>query len=290
MRSRQLRQSSICQFSTSTWKLTEDIVRYKNYGIESIGVWRRKLEACGLEQAVDLLFDSKLNVSSLHWSGGFTGADSTRDEAIEDTYDAIRLAARINAGTLLVHPGASNGHIFNHIHRVVRDSYEQTLTFAEDYGVSISIEPILDHPYSPWTIYQSLDQYLELLDEFPNLGICLDLYHVGLFDEAFDRLAEYADRIKLVQLADRTMESLTRSQAFTNRRYQYRLPLGQGDIAIESWLERLQSFGYRGPYEVEIHGIGGPRESHFRTLDDASAFFANQFSVAKPGSKIRLDA
>lgn len=273
MRSCQLRQLSICQFSTCSWSFSEDLARFKTYGYQSVGIWRRKLEDFGIERAIDHLFESKLNVTSLHWAGGFTGEELSLAAAIQETHDAIRLAARINADCLLVHPGSFNGHIFKHINGVVRDSLAKIIPVAQDYGVQLVIEPILDQKNSPWTIYETLDRTLDLLDAFPSLGINLDLYHVGLSDAAFDRLEEYVDRIKLVQLADRMYESLERGQKSSNRRFSYRLPLGHGDIQLEDWITRLSQLGYRGAYELEVHGVAMLDRGHFGLVDETSDFF-----------------
>lgn len=273
MRSRQLRQNSICQFSTCSWSFCEDVTRYKKNGFDSIGVWRRKVEDFGFEKAIDVLYESKLSVSSLHWAGGFTGAEQSREQALDDTYQAIRLAARINANCLLVHSGGMNGHIFPHINKVVREAYAEVMCMANDYSVDIAIEPMLGQPHSPWTIYRSIDELLSLLDQFPKMKVCLDLYQVGLHDEAFDRLEEYVDRVKVVQLSDRTFESWNRGQQFRNRRFSYRLPLGEGDVAIDHWVERLLDLGYEGPFELEVHGQMTRPTGHRRLLQRTKNYF-----------------
>ena len=147
------------------------------------------------------------------------------------------------------------------------------LSVANDFGVVLAIEPIIDQPHSPWTIYRTLDQYLELLNRFPSLRVNFDLYHLGLYEEVFERLDEFVERIQLVQLSDRTIDSVRRSQKKSNRRYSYRVPLGAGDVAIESWINRLQELGYSGMYEVEIHGLGVPRD-HFELIDSTAAYLS----------------
>ena len=97
MRSRQLRQLSICQFSTNSWSLAEDLARYQTYGFQSVGIWERKLREMDLEKAVDAVFESRLNVSSMHWAGGFTGEDGRLEETVEQSVQTIRLAARIGS-------------------------------------------------------------------------------------------------------------------------------------------------------------------------------------------------
>lgn len=274
MRSRQLRQTSICQFSTSSWSLLQDLARYQTYGFHSIGVWERKVREAGVDAAVDALFDSRMNISSMHWAGGFTGDDGRLKDTVENSVQTIRLASRIGAPCVLIHSGSQNGHIFNHVNKLVRSKLGEMVAVANDYGVTLALEPIIDQPHSPWTIYRTLDQYLELLDQVPELKINFDLYHLGLYEEVYERLEEFVGRIQLVQLADRTLGSIGRSQIKTNRRYSYRVPLGEGDVAIESWITRLNELGYNGRYEVEMHGLGVTSD-HFELMDHVTEYLTS---------------
>ena len=229
---------------------------YRNFGFESIGLWRQKLEDHGVSDAVDLIHESSLAVSSLHFAGGFTGDGCTLADSIEDTLNAIDLAAQLNANCLLIHPGSLNNHLKSHISKVFQSVLDQILPYAESRDVQLVVEPVLDQPYSNFTFYQTIDETIDLLNANPTLGVALDLYHVGMDAIAFDCLPEYADRIKLVQLADRTRESLSVQKRCGNERKSFRLPLGEGDVQIESWLNRLNELGYRGPFELELFGAG----------------------------------
>jgi len=191
MRSRQLRQISACQFSSRSWSLEEDLMGYRNLGFESIGVWRQKIEDYGVSEAVDLIHESSLSVSSLHFAGGFTGDGCTIEDSIEDTLDAIDLAARLNANCLLIHPGALNGHLKTHISKVFQSVLERILRYADCRDVQLVVEPVLDQPYSQFTFHQTIDETIDLLNANPSLGVALDLYHVGMDAIAFDRLSSW---------------------------------------------------------------------------------------------------
>lgn len=280
MRFSHLRNISMCQFSTHSWSLSEDIARYQNFGFNSIGIWRRKIEDAEADTAIEEVINSKLAVSSVHWAGGFTGAEGATADALQDTFEAIQLADQLDAKCVLIHSGGLNGHIFNHADKIVSQAIAIASSYAEDCGVRLAIEPIVSHPFSPWTIYQNFEQYLDLLERFPMLGINLDLYHIGFIDEAFCRLDEYIDRVCLVQLADRTFPSFTRSQQKSNKNRSYRIPLGKGDIDIDRWLTRLHQLGYNGPYEIEIHGIGINTNDHYQLADNAADYLTTSSSIA----------
>ena len=96
-----MHQLSVSEFSTYRWTFFQDVIKYSNTGYSSIGVWRTKVEDYGQAEAVDLIHEMKLNVSSVNWAGGFTGSDGRSFvEAIDDAVDAIRLTSSLQASCL----------------------------------------------------------------------------------------------------------------------------------------------------------------------------------------------
>ena len=198
-----MRQISVSQFTTYHWTFEEDLLRYQTLGYDSIGIWRRKIDDFGHRNAIDMLYDSSLTVSSLNWAGGFTGSDGrSYIDAIDDAVDAISLASKLNAETLIVHPGARNNHTNTHAFRLLESALTQLTPVAEDYGVKLSIELIPGFVESPWTFVHSFSQIDQLLNSFASeqLGLVLDLYHAGLNQPTLDRLEQFADRINLCLL------------------------------------------------------------------------------------------
>ena len=278
---------SCCQLSTSKWTLNEDLIRYNTHGFDSLGIWRSKIQDIGIDQAIDLIHESPMSVSSVHWIGGFTGSDGQRlIDSMNDAVDGIRLASRLSAGCLIVHPGARNGHTMSHAHRLLSQATEKLLPIAEDYGVTLAIEPILWDRKSEWSFLKSLDANLKFISQFEhsNLKLVLDLFHVGLNSEVFERLHQFVDQIALVQLADR-FSTGTSNGAIPWYATQRQM-LGMGDVNIPRWINRLESLGYKGQYEVEVHGCS---TDYFDMLD-RSALFTDQIRIqpsqpAQPNSK-----
>ena len=120
---------------------------------------------------------------------------------------------------------------------------------AEDYGVRLAIEPCLGYRQSPFDFFRSWQQQVEAIREFPpeQLGLVIDLYHVGDQQELIGLLKNFLPRIALVQLAD-----------FQTRpaREENRCLLGQGKVPLASWLDQLARVDYQGFVELELHGHG----------------------------------
>ena len=268
MQTGNMRRISVCQISSFRWSFLEDVARYSNEGFNSIGIWRRKVEDFGVAAAIDLLYEMKMSVSSVHWAGGFTGDGQSFADGIEDAIKAIQLASRVNAGCLIVHPGSRNGHTTSHAFRLFESAIKTLIPIATDYGVKLALEPMPGQRCSPWTFIEDLEDTLGILERHSQrqLGMVLDLHHVGFDSQVFERLEQFVDRIQLVQLADRV---LTAPQP-------NRLPLGAGQLPFDSWLSRLQDLGYSGQYELEVHGRAIEGMDYFSLLKSTSDYFETQ--------------
>ena len=268
-----MRQISVSQFTTYHWTFEEDLLRYQTLGYDSIGIWRRKIDDFGHRNAIDMLYDSSLTVSSLNWAGGFTGSDGrSYIDAIDDAVDAISLASKLNAETLIVHPGARNNHTNTHAFRLLESALAQLTPVAEDYGVKLSIELIPGFVESPWTFVHSFSQIDQLLNSFASeqLGLVLDLYHAGLKQPTLDRLEQFADRINLVQLSDRIDSAIVEEN---------RLLPGQGSVDLAAWITKLDALDYTGPIELEVHGVGVEGIDYFERLDLSYDYLRHQLPV-----------
>ena len=141
-----LARLSINEMTTFRWPFEQDVAAYAAAGIGAIGVWRQKLSDFGEEEGIDLLRGSGLRVSNLLWAGGFTGSDGrTYKDSLEDAVDAIRLAAVMQAGCLVVYSGGRNGHTYNHCRRLVRAALTELVPLARDLDVVLAVEPMHAH-------------------------------------------------------------------------------------------------------------------------------------------------
>lgn len=241
-------QLSMNETTTFRWSFEEDVANYAAAGIPAMGVWRQKLSDCGESKALELLTSQAMKVSHLLWAGGFTGSDGRSfRQSMEDALEAIRTAATLHAGTLVVYSGARAGHTYNHARRLIKDAMRELVPVAAESGVVLAIEPMHPGCAAEFTFLTSIDDVLELLEivDSPHVQFVFDTYHLGHTEGILKRIPQVASRIAIVQLGDACLPP---------RGEQNRCRLGEGTIPLVEIVDALTAAGYDGYYDVELLG------------------------------------
>lgn len=259
---------SVNEATTFRWSFEEDVAHYMEAGIPAIGVWRQKLSDCGEEKAADLLQESGLRVSHLFWAGGFTGSDGrTFRTSIEDAVEALRTAASLGAGSLIVYSGARSGHTHNHARRLFKEALRELAPIAAELGVGLAVEPMHAGCAAEFTFLTSLDDVVTLLDAVASehVKIALDTYHLGWDPDLAKRISEIVPRLALVQLGD--ARAVPKGE-------QNRCRLGDGVIPLQGIVDALVASGYNGFYDVELYGEEFENADYGSLLRHAQEAFA----------------
>ena len=240
---------SMSQVTTYRWSFEDDVLRYAEAGFAAIGVWRRKLADYGLDRAVELLHEANMDVTHLTWAGGFTGSDGrSLDEAITDAKHALRQAAELRAGCLVLYTGGRNNHTFRHAGRLLRMALDELILTADREGVVLALEPMHPACAANWTFLTDVESAVNLVRSYesPWLKLTLDTYHFGHDRSLLANLREVVPHLALVQLADRR-----RSHRIDNER----CLLGNGDVPLGSIIDGLTEAGYDGDFDIELQGL-----------------------------------
>jgi sugar phosphate isomerase/epimerase len=239
---------SMNEMTTFRWSFEEDVAHYAAAGYAAMGVWRQKLSDYGEDKGIELLAARQMAVSNLLWAGGFTGSDGRSfRESIDDALEAIRLASHMRAACLVVYSGARAGHTHSHARRLLRDAFREIVPMADDYDVTLAIEPMHVGCAAEWTFLTSLDDALALIDaaESPRVKLAFDTYHLGLEPGIVERIPSLAPRIAVVHLGD----SKQLPDGESNR-----CRLGEGTIPLAQIVDALEGAAYDGFYDVELMG------------------------------------
>jgi sugar phosphate isomerase/epimerase len=259
---------SINEMTTYRWSFEEDMTELRAAAIPAVGVWRQKVADLGEDRAVELLAQSGLAVSNLLWAGGFTGSDGhTYAESVQDATDAIRLAARLKAGCLVVYSGGRNSHTHNHARRLFASALAELLPLAMELDVTLAVEPMHSACASDWTFLTTLDETVLLLEalDHPRLKLAFDTYHLGHDPAVLDEIARVARHVAIVHLGDSQKPPSSE---------QSRQRLGAGILPLRQIVGALQQAGYDGDYDVELIGEEIERTCYRELLRDCRRAFA----------------
>ncbi len=253
-------RTTLNQLTTLRWSLKKSLEKYAEAKLPAIGVSWRKLREAGLQRGVRRIQKSGMQVSSLGWVGGFTGANQhDYHESIRECRNAIKVAAQINAASLTVLSGPDGGHIRSNAMRCVSDALKEIGDLALVHGVTLAFQPMHVTYKKNWSFIHTLDDTLKLLDEVnrSSVKLALGTYHLWQEENLLQRIPTLVPRIASVQLSD-----WHRNPKDDNDRC---IP-GQGLIPINAIVEMLEKSGYAGWYEFEIWSRELWQKSHNSTL------------------------
>jgi len=260
---------SMNQMTTYRWSLAQDVENYQEAGYSAIGVWRNKFIDENEDQAIDLISRSGLSVTNVSWAGGFTGSDGRpQAESIDDAADAIRFAASIMAGCLVIYSGGRNNHIFSHAGRLLRLALDELLPMAEMWEVPLAIEPMHPACATDWTFLTSIESAVELVEQYdhPMLKIAYDTYHFPLGRRRGSVLSTLAPNLGIVFLGDRLQPPSMDQE---------RCPLGHGRLPLIEIVSTLQDAGYNGAYDVKLLGPDIESFDYWTLLEQSQIAFGN---------------
>ena len=231
------------------WGLREAVEGYARSSIRGIGVWRDKLEQCGVSDARKILGDHGMTVTGLHRGGMFPATDAHgRRAAIDHSRRAVDLAVEIGARCLaLIVGGLVDGSKdIQGAREQVRDGIGELLPHARAASIPLAIEP--QHPMlaPDRACINTLKHANDLCDEFgEGLGVVVDVYHVW-WDRDLESQINRAGgkRILIFQLSDWLVP--------TRHVMLDRGMMGDGVIDLAQIRQWVRASGYDGFDEIEI--------------------------------------
>jgi sugar phosphate isomerase/epimerase len=237
---------SLSEISTVGASFEDDLRAYAAAGFDGIGLWEMKLgdDDDGLES----LRSSGLRatncvplVPSILPNTVIEGPEDV-EERIGSLCASMHRFARYEPDCVLCLTGPAGGRDEGEARGLVIDGLRRLAAAADSAGVRLGLEPIHASQRDDLTLVTTIPETLGLLDEagLPDVGIMVDLWHVGDTPEIERHLAEHVDRIAGVHVAEH----------FGDGRSDRALPGGR----CAELLRVLHDAGWRGAWDVEIFG------------------------------------
>ena len=157
---------------------------------------------------------------------------------------------RIDAPTGALRPdcvlcltGPAGGRDYAEARRLVIDGLRRIAAAAADAGVRLGLEPIHVSQRDQLTLIMMIPEARELLDEagLPNVGVMVDLWHVGDTPDVERHLIENVARITGVHAAELVPRCSRRPRLYRAGR-------------CAELMRVLRDAGWRGPLDVEVFG------------------------------------
>ena len=236
---------SLSQISTVAAPLEDDLRAYAAAGFDGIGIWETKLgdgddgpaavRASGLRvtNCVPLVPSILPN----------TVIEGPEDVAVrvDALCASLHRLAPLRPACVLCLTGPAGGRGEQEARQLVIDGLRRIAAAADSAGVQLGLEPIHASQRDDLTLVTTIPETLELLAEagLPDVGLMIDLWHVGDAPDVERHLAESVDRITGVHVAERLAGRDDRG-----------LP---GERCAEL-MRVLRDAGWRGAWDVEIFG------------------------------------
>jgi sugar phosphate isomerase/epimerase len=238
---------SLNQTTTANWSAAQAVEGCVRHGIQSIALWRHKIQETGLDTCVRLVKDAGLRVSSVCRGGMFpatTGQE--RSKNIEDNFRAADEAAALGADSLVLVVGGCTGINLEDARAMVADGIAALAPYARERGVRIGLEPLHPMYAADRSVLNTIDQALTLASRYDanEVGVILDTFHIWWDPRVAELIAQAAGRIYGFHVSD-----------WLNPLPDVLLGRGlMGDGVVDNRKLRLlvEQAGYNGPIEVEI--------------------------------------
>jgi len=243
---------SLNRWTFRTTRVQEFLEATVSRGIGAVGLWRQDVEEVGLDALRRRVDDAGLRVSSL-CRGGFLTASGEADRAaaLADNRRAIDETAALGAPTLVMVVGGvdrADKDIVGARARVT-EAIAELAPYAEQRGVSLSLEPM--HPMfaADRAVLTTIDQALDIAEASGSsaVGVVVDTYHVW-WDPYLERAIQRAaasDRLLAYQVCDWNLPLA--AEPLHSRGY-----MGDGFIDFPAITRMIAAAGYTGDIEVEI--------------------------------------
>jgi sugar phosphate isomerase/epimerase len=268
----------LCAVNTATLgfqaPIAETIDAIAKAGFGGIAPWRREVEGQDVKAIAKHIRDAGLKVTGYCRSTYLTANTQAEFLAgIADNYKALDDAATLGADSFMIVTGTlpQGSKDISAARAQVAEGLAMLCEYAQPRGVKIALEPL--HPV--YAVDRScinlLSQALDLCDaiDAPNLGVCIDAYHVW-WDPHLARDIARAAKSKRI-LGYHVSDWLSPTTDVLNDRGM----MGDGVIDLKSIRGMVEDAGYTGLIEAEIFSSANwwkkPIEETLRVLKERFA-------------------
>jgi sugar phosphate isomerase/epimerase len=242
---------SVSEMCTYPWSFDDELNLWQELGVRQVGVVLAKLDAYGLDRAVNALHDRSMTATTI-----ITGRFDLR---APDTWDGTRTRidyavdlASVIGGCVYFTSGRRDGRSFDELTASLADAVAPCLAHAASKGVRLAIKPTLRTDVSyVHTLRDGLD-----VAQQAGIGVVADLGNCWIERDYENAVRRGGPRIAAVQFTDAVYGTSS------ERPLGSRAVPGDGELPIAGFLQAALECGYTGAFELEMVGPKIEAEGH----------------------------
>ena len=174
--------------------------------------------------------------------------EKSRLNSINQIKESIDLANKINAESVVVHPGLAtflaNKYFLDKVYKFANESIKELGDYGNDLGVMVTIENM---PTFEAMIYYNMEDLHETLTSY-DMYMTLDIGHAN--HAGYPAEAMYFDSIKHIHIHDNFGDE------------DDHLALGEGSIDLKCIVNTLEKNSYDGIYIIEVNDFDSIEKSY----------------------------
>ncbi len=233
--------SAICTFD---WSLEDDLAFYAGHGIANVGISLVKLARHGWVDGAARVRDAGLRVTNLIGLGPFHLAHPEQwEQQRERLLHALEAGETVGAECLVVTTGPAGPLSWEEAADALEEALGPVLAVASAKAIPFALEhtnPLRVDVGFVHTLRDVVDLARRL-----DIGVCMEINACWAERGLGETIAAGMDRIRLVQVSDYAIGTLTTPN---------RLVPGDGDIPLSRIAGQVLDAGYAGCFDLELIG------------------------------------
>lgn len=234
---------SVSQMCTYPWSFAEDLALWADLGLRRAGLLVNKIDEYGHDAAVSALKQRSMTATTLITSNFDLAAPGGWDATRERINGLVDLAAQVG-GCPYFTPGPRDGRSVRELAAALAEAVAPCVAYAGSRGVRLAIEPTLRPDRS---FVHTVRDGIRVAEQ-AGVGLVVDLGNCWAEDDLAVTLRRAGSLIAVVQVCDAVTDA-ARPPAPGDRA----VP-GDGNLAVDAFVEAALDGGYTGAFELELLG------------------------------------
>ena len=234
---------SVSQLCTYSWSFAQDLALWDDLGLHQAGLLVNKIDEYGHETTVAALKEHSIAATTLITSNFNLSAPDSWAATRERINGLVDLAVQVG-GCPYFTPGPGDGRSVAQATAAFVEAVAPCVTYADSHGVRLAIEPTTRPDRS---FIHTLRDGIRVA-EAAGVGLVVDIGNCWADDDLPITLRQAGSLIAMVQVCDIVVDAAGAPGPGD------RAVPGDGNLAIDAFIEAALAAGYTGAFELELLG------------------------------------